>query len=140
MFTGRWREAHVESMLAGLCWALVGWQCRISWDAARGQLPEGFPAMRYEAWYGSSNRQSCPATCLWRLQVREELSFAITQPIAHPQMFEAMGLQSGTGVLLFGPPGESWVVALHWLLDQPVAHSCDRVKKRWCREGHFPHR
>ncbi|GAB4818827.1 hypothetical protein N2152v2_005873 [Parachlorella kessleri] len=38
-------------------------------------------------------------------EVREELSFAITQPIAHPQMFEAMGLQSGTGVLLFGPPG-----------------------------------
>ena len=39
------------------------------------------------------------------VQVREELSFAITQPIAHPAMFEAMGLQSGTGVLLFGPPG-----------------------------------
>jgi hypothetical protein len=40
-----------------------------------------------------------------RLQVRDELSFSITRPIAHPQLFEAMGLAAATGVLLFGPPG-----------------------------------
>ena len=39
------------------------------------------------------------------LQVREELSFAITQPIAHPEQYAAMGLGSATGVLLYGPPG-----------------------------------
>ena len=37
--------------------------------------------------------------------IRHELSFAITQPIARPELFEAMGLRSATGVLLFGPPG-----------------------------------
>lgn len=39
------------------------------------------------------------------LQVREELSFAISQPIAHPEAFAAMGLAAGGGVLLYGPPG-----------------------------------
>ncbi len=39
------------------------------------------------------------------LQVREELSFTITQPIAHPERFAAMGLSAATGVLLYGPPG-----------------------------------
>jgi ribosome biogenesis ATPase len=38
-------------------------------------------------------------------EVREELSFAITKPIAQPELFEAMGLRAATGVLLFGPPG-----------------------------------
>lgn len=38
-------------------------------------------------------------------EVREELSFAISRPIANPQMFEAMGLKVSVGVLLFGPPG-----------------------------------
>ncbi|DBA66741.1 TPA: hypothetical protein ACH3X2_001890 [Trebouxia sp. C0005] len=38
-------------------------------------------------------------------EVREELSFAITQPIAHPEQYAAMGLGSATGVLLYGPPG-----------------------------------
>jgi len=37
--------------------------------------------------------------------VREELSFAISQPIAHPEWFTAMGVSAATGVLLFGPPG-----------------------------------
>lgn len=37
--------------------------------------------------------------------VREELAFAITKPIAQPKLFEAMGLRTATGVLLFGPPG-----------------------------------
>lgn len=37
--------------------------------------------------------------------VREELTFSITQPIARPEIFEAMGLAAATGVLLFGPPG-----------------------------------
>lgn len=39
------------------------------------------------------------------MQVREELSFAITQPIAHPEQYAAMGLGAATGVLLYGPPG-----------------------------------
>ena len=38
-------------------------------------------------------------------QIREELSFSITQPIKHPERFEAMGLASAAGVLLYGPPG-----------------------------------
>ena len=37
--------------------------------------------------------------------IREELAFAITKPIAEPEMFAAMGLKPSTGVLLFGPPG-----------------------------------
>lgn len=37
--------------------------------------------------------------------MREELAFAITHPIKHPQQFAAMGLDSPSGVLLFGPPG-----------------------------------
>ena len=39
------------------------------------------------------------------MQIREELSFAITQPIAHPDQYAAMGLGAATGVLLYGPPG-----------------------------------
>jgi ATP-dependent 26S proteasome regulatory subunit len=38
-------------------------------------------------------------------QVREELSFSISQPIAHPEAFAAMGLSAAGGVLLYGPPG-----------------------------------
>lgn len=43
----------------------------------------------------------------WRgwFQVRDELSFAISQPIEHPERFAAMGLSTATGVLLYGPPG-----------------------------------
>ena len=37
--------------------------------------------------------------------VREELAFAITLPIAHPARFAALGLTRATGVLLYGPPG-----------------------------------
>lgn len=37
--------------------------------------------------------------------VREELAFAITLPIAHPERFAALGLGGGMGVLLYGPPG-----------------------------------
>lgn len=37
--------------------------------------------------------------------VREELAFAITLPIAHPSAFAALGLGAATGVLLYGPPG-----------------------------------
>jgi len=37
--------------------------------------------------------------------VREELLFAISRPIANPHLFEAMGLRVSVGVLLFGPPG-----------------------------------
>lgn len=38
-------------------------------------------------------------------EIRDELRFAITLPIKHPERFEAMGLPTATGVLLFGPPG-----------------------------------
>eukprot|EP00775_Hariotina_reticulata_P005385 gene5385-5621_t len=38
-------------------------------------------------------------------EVREELSFSISQPIAHPEAFAAMGLSAASGVLLYGPPG-----------------------------------
>ncbi|KAI8101215.1 hypothetical protein M9435_001323 [Picochlorum sp. BPE23] len=37
--------------------------------------------------------------------VREDLVFAISRPIANPQLFESMGLKVSVGVLLFGPPG-----------------------------------
>ena len=37
--------------------------------------------------------------------MREELDFAITQPIRHPERFQAMGLTAPSGVLLYGPPG-----------------------------------
>lgn len=40
-------------------------------------------------------------------EVRQELSFSITHPIAHPERFAAMGLQAATGVLLYGPPGQA---------------------------------
>ena len=56
---------------------------------------------------------SCCITFSWAalsqgetwVQVREELSFAISQPIEHPERFAAMGLSTATGVLLYGPPG-----------------------------------
>jgi len=38
-------------------------------------------------------------------EIREELRFSIAEPIAHPERFEAMGLNISTGVLLYGPPG-----------------------------------
>lgn len=41
--------------------------------------------------------------------VREELEFAIIKPIMHPELFAAMGLQTGSGILLFGPPGIVWL-------------------------------
>lgn len=44
----------------------------------------------------------CMCVCV---QVREELSFSISKPIAHPEAFAAMGLCSASGVLLYGPPG-----------------------------------
>ena len=37
--------------------------------------------------------------------MRDELSFSITQPIMHPERFEALGMTTATGVLLYGPPG-----------------------------------
>ncbi|CAH0487800.1 unnamed protein product [Peronospora farinosa] len=38
-------------------------------------------------------------------EVRDELSLAILQPIAHPERFAAFGLSMPAGVLLYGPPG-----------------------------------
>lgn len=37
--------------------------------------------------------------------MREELDFAIAQPIKHPRRYAALGLAAAAGVLLFGPPG-----------------------------------
>ena len=34
----------------------------------------------------------------------------ILQPILHPEQFEAIGLSTPAGVLLFGPPGEHLAV------------------------------
>ncbi len=42
------------------------------------------------------------ASVLSARQVREELSFAVTQPILTPERFEALGLPAATGVLLYG--------------------------------------
>ena len=33
-------------------------------------------------------------------EIREELKFSIAEPIAHPERFQAMGLNISTGVLL----------------------------------------
>ena len=38
-------------------------------------------------------------------EVREELRFSVTEPIKHPDKYEAMGLRAACGVLLYGPPG-----------------------------------
>lgn len=42
---------------------------------------------------------------MFTLQIREELSFSVTQPIKYPEQFAAMGLSAAAGVLLYGPPG-----------------------------------
>jgi ATP-dependent Zn protease len=59
------------------------------------------------------------SNCNVAVQVREELSFAISQPIEHPQRFAAMGLSTATGVLLYGPPG-----ALHQQFTGSWCHDC----------------
>jgi ribosome biogenesis ATPase len=37
--------------------------------------------------------------------VREELHMAIVRPASHPELFSSMGMDSPSGVLLWGPPG-----------------------------------
>ncbi|WPG99128.1 Hypothetical protein R9X50_00193900 [Acrodontium crateriforme] len=37
--------------------------------------------------------------------VREELQMAIVEPIQHPELYAAVGINAPTGVLLWGPPG-----------------------------------
>lgn len=37
--------------------------------------------------------------------VREELEYAIVEPIKNPELYESVGVNSPTGVLLWGPPG-----------------------------------
>lgn len=39
------------------------------------------------------------------MQIREELTFSITEPIRNPERFLAYGLAGPAGVLLYGPPG-----------------------------------
>ena len=36
---------------------------------------------------------------------REELCYAIVEPIKHPERFLQLGISSASGVLLYGPPG-----------------------------------
>jgi ribosome biogenesis ATPase len=38
-------------------------------------------------------------------KVRDELRLAVVEPMRHPELFEAMGINSPAGVLLYGPPG-----------------------------------
>lgn len=38
-------------------------------------------------------------------QVRDELHMAIVQPIRHPELFNVVGIDAPSGVLLWGPPG-----------------------------------
>lgn len=37
--------------------------------------------------------------------VRDELHMALVQPIRHPELFDAVGINAPSGVLLWGPPG-----------------------------------
>jgi ribosome biogenesis ATPase len=37
--------------------------------------------------------------------VRKELEFSISRPIKYPEVYQGMGLDLATGVLLYGPPG-----------------------------------
>ena len=37
--------------------------------------------------------------------IREELQMAIVQPIRRPELFKSVGIDTGCGVLLWGPPG-----------------------------------
>ncbi|EPQ54029.1 AAA-domain-containing protein [Gloeophyllum trabeum ATCC 11539] len=37
--------------------------------------------------------------------IREELHMAIVQPIKRPELFRAVGIEAGCGVLMWGPPG-----------------------------------
>lgn len=38
-------------------------------------------------------------------EIREELSYAIVEPIKYPERFQQLGISSASGVLLYGPPG-----------------------------------
>jgi ribosome biogenesis ATPase len=70
-------------------WVLDGWQVQPS------VRREGFATTPDVTWEDVGSLAD----------VREELSFAITEPIKFPQRFAALGLSAPCGVLLFGPPG-----------------------------------
>lgn len=74
-------------------------------DGLLAGVPPVLQACCVFAWRAFALQGAELCRCLCPPQVREELAFAITQPIAHPEVFEAMGLNAATGVLLFGPPG-----------------------------------
>lgn len=38
-------------------------------------------------------------------EIKNEISFSITQPISHPEYFQALNISLATGILLYGPPG-----------------------------------
>ena len=37
--------------------------------------------------------------------VREELEYAIVEPIKNPELYQSVGISAPSGVLLWGPPG-----------------------------------
>ncbi|EWC45749.1 hypothetical protein DRE_05086 [Drechslerella stenobrocha 248] len=39
------------------------------------------------------------------MTIRKQMQLAIVKPIAHPEIFEAVGISAPAGILLYGPPG-----------------------------------
>jgi SpoVK/Ycf46/Vps4 family AAA+-type ATPase len=78
-----------------------GWPCVLLWCTHRG----GHVWLKTGKGHPSPNNLAPACLVPAPPQIREELSFAISQPIAHPERFAAMGLAAATGVLLYGPPG-----------------------------------
>lgn len=69
-------------------------------EAAVGKVQ---PAIRREGFTTTPNVTWDDVGAL--MDVREELDFAISKPIKHPEWFSALGMSAACGVLLFGPPG-----------------------------------
>ena len=87
-------EPLTEEQLSGLAITMVDYEAalpRVQPSAVR----EGFATVPNVSWADVGALDD----------VREELAFAITLPIAHPARFAALGLTRATGVLLYGPPG-----------------------------------
>jgi hypothetical protein len=109
---GVWgRALSVSAQVAGLpcvgvmrdVLARCGRGLAITMDDFRAAVAKVQPSVRRE---GFSTKPDVSWEDVGSLaDIREELSFTITQPIAHPERFEAMGIAAATGVLLYGPPG-----------------------------------